>query len=439
MKKYINTISSFQFFQLLRYTTFVLIGIVFTKTSLGQYEIGRYETFLFLSGALSFFWLNGLLKALLPLSANNNKGSSVFSAFVVIQFFSIVAVVFLLLLHPFISDNFLKGKEIPEIHLLLLFLVFSVPASLVEYMYLIKKKNRILIWFGLIFFFMQFLMVALPSVMGFGIEKSILGLLFSSMAKYIWLWICFFYYGEIKISVEFIKQHLKLGAPLVAATFLSGSAQYVDGFIVTSNFDEATFAVFRYGARELPLVMILANALSNAMLPRFANKNDFSKNIQSLKTSTSRLMHFLFPASILFLLISYPVFPVIFNADFAESAAVFNIYLLLITSRLLFPQTILNGMKLGRPILLASFFELILNVSLSLVFVQLWGLAGIAFATVFAYVFEKIILVLHVKKKLKISFSEYTPVKIYFIYSTLVIIVFIFAELVIKDYGFFIG
>jgi O-antigen/teichoic acid export membrane protein len=82
---------------------------------------------------------------------------------------------------------------------------------------------------------------------------------------------------------------------LILATFLSGSAQFVDGFIVTSYFDEETFAVFRYGARELPLAMLLANALSNAMLPDFAQRENLTQNLRQLKENVSRLMHFLFP------------------------------------------------------------------------------------------------------------------------------------------------
>ena len=73
MKKYLNTISAFQFYQLVKYSTLILIGVVFTKTALAQSDIGEYETFIFLAGSVSFFWLSGLLKALLPLSSQNQK------------------------------------------------------------------------------------------------------------------------------------------------------------------------------------------------------------------------------------------------------------------------------------------------------------------------------------------------------------------------------
>ena len=429
MKKYLNSISAFQFYQLARYSTLVLIGVVFTKTTLSQQEIGEYETFIFIAGAISFFWLNGLMKALLPLTVDKgNSKTALFSAFVLISLFSILAAVVLLLLRPFFTEFLLNGKPIPELKWLLGYLVFGVPAHIVEYFYLVKKKNTSLVLYAVVSFSIQLVLVVIPAILNQPVAVVLKGFVVSAVLRYIWLWGLFFYFREIHFSATFIKSHLKLGAPLVAATFLSGSAQFIDGFIVTSRFDESTFAVFRYGARELPLAMLLANALSSAMLPEFAQKENLQENLISLKKNVSRLMHFLFPVTALLLLISHPLFPVLFNPRFEKSATIFNIYLLLVISRLLMPQTILNGLKHTGEIMQASFFELVLNVSLSLFFVQFWGIAGIAFATVIAYLFEKVYLILAVKRKLNIRLPDYLPLRYFMIYSLGILVIFIFAE-----------
>jgi O-antigen/teichoic acid export membrane protein len=431
VKKQINSISSFQFYQLVRYATLILIGVVFTKTAISRSEIGEYETFLFIAGAVSFFWLNGLQKALLPLTASHkNKKSGIFSAFVVLQLLSIIAALFLFFMQPAFSRFLLNGKNIPEIGLLMVYLVFGVPANLVEYFYLIRKKNSAIIIYSIVSFTVQLVIVTVPVVLGYGITMALQGLVVSAVLRYFWLWIILIANGEIKYSRNFVKEHLRLGGPLILATFLSGSAQFVDGFIVTSYFDEETFAVFRYGARELPLAMLLANALSNAMLPDFAHKENLAQNLRQLKENVSRLMHFLFPLTAVLLVISHPVFPIIFNPKFEESATIFNIYLLLIISRLILPQTILNGLQITKPIMSAAFLELIINVSLSLILVRYFGIAGIAFATFVAYLFEKVYLSVVVKKSLNVSLSEYIPVKIYTIYSAAILVIFVFAEYV---------
>ena len=429
MKKYLNSISAFQFYQIVRYATLILIGVVFTKTAITQTEIGEYETFVFIAGAVSFFWLNGLQKALLPLTATQeNTKSHIFSAFVILQVFSIVAAVFLFLMQPVFSKFLLSGKNIPEIWLLLAFIIFGVPANLIEYFYLIKKQNAAIVTYSLVSFAVQFLLVALPAIFGYGISMALKGLILSSVLRYVWLWFLLIKNNEINYSQTFVKEHLKLGGPLILATFLSGSAQFVDGFIVTSYFDEGTFAVFRYGARELPLAMLLANALSSAMLPDFAHEDRLTQNLQKLKKSVTQLTHFLFPLTAMLLLISHPVFPVIFNSKFTESATIFNIYLLIIISRLLLPQTLLNGLQISKPIMNAALLELILNVSLSLILVRFFGISGIAFATFIAYFFEKIYLSVVVKRRLNVSISDYIPTGIYSSYSALILVIFIFAE-----------
>lgn len=429
MKKHFNTVSAFQFYQLVRYATLILVGVVFTKTAITQTEIGKYETFVFIAGAVSFFWLTGLQKALLPLVAGEkNTKSQIFSAFVILQFFSIIAAVFLFFLQPVLSRFLLNGKNIPEIWLLLVFIVLGVPANLIEYYYLIKKRKHAIVIYSVVSFSVQLALVTFPAVLGYGIIMALKGLVVSSVLRYAWLWVIFISNGEISYSHSFLKEHIKLGGPLILATFLSSSAQYVDGFIVTSYFDEDTFAVFRYGARELPLAMLLANALSNAMLPDFAKKEELIQNLQKLKQSVTRLMHFLFPLTALLLLITHPVFPVIFNPKFAESATIFNVYLLIIISRLLLPQTILNGLQITKPIMVAALLELTLNVVLSFILVQFFGIAGIAFATFIAYLFEKIYLSVEVKRRLNVRLSDYIPVNFYLFYSVAILVVFIFAE-----------
>lgn len=431
MKKFVNTVSAFQFYQLVRYATLILIGIVFTKTSLSQTEIGEYETFLFIAGAVSFFWLNGLLKAFLPMASEQISGkTNIFNAFIVFQIYSVLAALFLLALQGQFSAFLLNGKEVPYTTLLVLYILLIGPANLVEYYYLAKKKNTAIIVYGLISFLLQFVLVVLPVILGFDISVALKGLVLSTLARYAWLWMIMIVQSEIHFSLRFIREHIKLGSPLVLATLLSGSAQFVDGFIVTSRFDEGSFAVFRYGARELPLAMLLANALSNAMLPAFSNEDKLIENMDALRTSVKKLMHFLFPLTAILLLISKPLFPILFNPDFAASATIFNIYLLLVISRLMMPQTILNGLKITTPIMGASFFELVLNVALSLIFVQFWGLPGIAFATFLAYLFEKVILSLVVRQRLGIPLSEYLPVGLFYLYSAGILVIFIFAELI---------
>ncbi len=427
-----GNISSLQFFQLLRFSCFLLIGIVFTKTGLSKAEIGQYEMVLFVAGAVSFFWLNGFIQGLLPVfRKNGEKSDQLFNVFILVSVFTVLAGIFLLLFEKSFSQALFQNSAIPFLNYLLAYLFFSVPASLVEYIYLLKDKANSIVWYGIVSFSVMLALVSLPVILGFSVEYVLGGLVAASLFRYIWLIVLLVKYSRWKVSFSFLVEHLKLSVPLVISSLLSGSAQYIDGFIVSSHFDEQAFAIFRYGAREFPLVVLLANAFSLAMLPRFSEKEKQKEALLEIKSYSSKLMHGLFPLSIVMLALSHWLFPLVFNAGFRESATIFNIYLLLITSRLVFPQTILIGLKKTNIIALASLLEISINVSLSLWFVKLWGLPGIAYATIVAYLFEKFFLGACLVKKTGISPGKYLNISLLLVYSLLLLGVFYFVEFVI--------
>ena len=312
----VTQISALQIFQLLRYSTLILIGVVFTKSALSTSEIGQYETFLFLAGAVSFFWLNGLIQGFLPTSGKPSascKSSDLFNVFYLLMAFSILSALFILLFEHSISGVLLKGSEIPFLKYLLVYLLFTSPSGLVEYIYLIRNEGKGMLVYGIVSYALMFLLVAMPPIFGLNIEYSLIGLVFSSVFRFVWLLVLLFQHSSPAFNQVFIRKHLKSAAPLVFSMFLSGSGQYIDGFIISRYFDSATFAVFRFGARELPLVLLLANAFSASMLPGFADLSKLKSNLEVIKQNSQKLGIWLFPLSGALMLMSHWAFPVIFQ------------------------------------------------------------------------------------------------------------------------------
>lgn len=423
-----------QLFQLIRYSTLILIGIVFSKSALTKSEIGQYETVLFLTAAVSFFWVNGLIQGFLPTSNNysgEKKSGALFNVFYLLLLLSVLAAGFVAVFERGISHVLLKDSSVPFLKYIIIYLLLSAPSGLVEYIYLIKDKAKSLVAYGAISYFLMFLLVVLPAWCGSGLKYCLMGLVLSAAIRFVWVLALLLKYSGPEIDFEFILKHLKVAGPLVLSMFLSGSDQYIDGFIITRYFDDATFAVFRFGAREFPLVLLLANAFNASMLSDFSDAGRLNSNLAEIKRNGRKLAAWLFPLSAFLMAVSHWLFPIVFNSGFKESAIVFNIYLLLIVSRLVFPQTILIGLGKNRSILWASLLEILLNVALSLWFVQLWGLYGVAYGTVCAYIFEKLILMAFVKKTCGVRISSYLNVGRHLVYSLLLLAEFIVIEFLI--------
>jgi O-antigen/teichoic acid export membrane protein len=438
--KLIDNYSGLQLFQLMRFTIFLIISVVLTKSHLTRSEIGEWEMFLFIAGFLTFFWVTGIIQALLPLYHRNmtyrkigengpEKSPEIYNTFLLLCFFSLLFFVF----GHSIKNNFsvfhITGNA-PYINLLLLYILLSSPVCLIEYIYLLNNMSYRIFQYGLYTFMAQLILVLTPLFFGKDILWSIYGLLIISGVRWIWLIVLLRRYTKMTVSFEFMKEHLYLGLPLILSTLISGSAQYTDGIIVGVVFrDPAKFALFRYGAKEFPLVLLLANGLSNALLPEFSTRTRMKEALAKIKAKSRRLMHLLFPLTMVIMLFARWFYPRLFNADFEPSSGIFLIYACLVIPRLIFPQTIIVGRKKTRITLIAALLELALNIPLSLLMIK-WGykLPGVALATFIVYVFNKAILVGYLWIKMKIRPSEYIPLKIYAFYSFLIAVLFILID-----------
>jgi O-antigen/teichoic acid export membrane protein len=438
--KFIDNISGLQLFQLMKPVIFFIVSIVLTKSAVSIQDIGQWEMFMFISGLLTFFWVTGIIQSLLPLYHRNktyrktgdngiDKSPEIFNAFLLLCFFSLL---FFILGHSLKGyfSIFHNSGNVPFINLILLYILLSSPVCLIEYIYLLNNRSYRIFQYGLYTFVAQLIFIITPILLGKNIIWSIYGLLLITGFRWIWLIILLRRYTQMKISVDFIKEHLYLGIPLIITTLISGSGQYIDGIIISAFYkDPAKFAVFRYGAKEFPLVLMLANGLNAALLSEFATREKMKESIEKLRVKSEKLMHFLFPVTMVMMLIARWIYPIMFRQDFEKSSGIFLVYALLIIPRLVFPQTIIVGRKKTHITLIAAVLEIVINISLSLLMLK-WGykLVGVAVSTFVAYVVSNLFLVLYVWLKMKIKPAEYIPLKVFAIYSFLIGILFILID-----------
>jgi O-antigen/teichoic acid export membrane protein len=419
---------------------FLIISIVFTKSQLTRADIGQWEMFMFIAGLMTFFWVTGIIQSLLPLYHRNktyrklgdngtDKSPEIFNAFLLLCFFSLL---FFALGHS-LKNNFSVFRisgNVPYINLLLLYILLNSPVQIIEYIYLLNNRAYRIFQYGLYTFTAQLAFIIIPLILEKDIIWSIYGLLAITVIRWIWLIILLRRYTEMRVSVEFMKEHLYLATPLILTTLISGSAQYTDGVIVSVVYrDPDQFALFRYGAKEFPLVLMLANGLSNAMLPEFSTRERMKESLAKIRVKSKRLMHFLFPAAILMMIFARWIYPRMFNAEFHKSTDVFLIYSLLIIPRLVFPQTVIVGRKKTHITLFAAIIEIAINIPLSLFMIK-WGynLQGVALSTFIVYVVSKAFLIGYLWFKMNIKPSEYIPLRLYAFYSALISIVFILID-----------
>ncbi len=406
-----------QFFMLCRQLGVILSSVVIAR-SLPITEVGTFEMLMLCGYLLTFFWSDALLKGYLanPGDANKHHSSASFLwFFIVMAFFSMLVLVLgqNLLLPLFVGRSNLSG-----LNLFAVYQAMIIPLWIAPFIGVLKKNN--------VFLMAMYVLIG-PSLacwIGFYQLPDIYGVLIG-LSGYAFLGL-----GWVVLQNKFVRQlQLKklvialwpVTWPLVLYAISSGMARSFDLWLVAREFSESTFAIFRYGAREFPIVVAFAAGLSTIMIPKLKSKEALSE----LRLRSTRLMHYAIPTVAVVMVLSPFLFVWFFGEDYKASAIIFNVYLLLAITQLIFPQSILIAREETKLLWFVSIAELLINVFASLILLNYFGLVGIAFGTLIAFVAEKFILLILVYKRYGISPRMLVNPLVWFAYALLLITTFI--------------
>lgn len=427
MKRF-DAAGALQWFYLMRQGSAILTGILLAQLGLPADEIGVYEILQYIGFLVSAFWVTGLSQALLAYfptldEAGQRRLSG--SAFLLFTGLSALLLAGLWLGKSFTISALASRPTLPYFELFLLWQFFNLPAFLIENIYLLHQKAKAIFWFGVLGFGLQLLAVLAPIAFGLDFSWSFYNLIALGVLKFCWTGILILQTGQLTWDAALLRKWTRMAWPLALYALLGGLIYSFSFWLVGYLYrdDEATFAVFRYGAREFPLVIALTNALGAAMIPALAS--NLQEGLAQLKVRSLRLFHLLFPTSILLMLTSKYFFPIVFTEAFAESAVVFNAFLLITVSRVLFPRSVLMALQSNKIALLSSVVELIFIVVISLVLAPWFGLVGIALGTTLGASLEKVILCVYLRRRFGIAVSQYTDLRWWVGYSVVLVVVFV--------------
>ncbi len=390
------------------------------KLGFSKSGIGDFEWFLFLTSGVSFFWSMGLLnafKSYFPSQKTDDQPRLIFNLLIVFLVFGCISAGILYWTR--------YGQEIKAQGNWLyfcLFLILGISASINEHILILKNRSHHLFCYGAISYAVYFFGLSILAY----VYQSI-SILFIFLA--VWAFLRFVYTifiirkeGEWSIDIPLVSKFLLFSTPLIVNILLGGGMEYVDGYLVDTYYSREDFTVFRYGARELPINTIFITAMVATMIPLAVT--DISATLSDMKARTKSLMNWLFPISALLIMVSPLIYQAIYNDGYIESAIIFNIYLLILCSRIVLPQVIIYAKQKNSVLMWIGLVELILNISLSLYLMKDFGLMGIAFATVLAYIVQKFIMILYCRNRLDFRLTDYLDVRLHLVYSVLLYIVF---------------
>ena len=203
------------------------------------------------------------------------------------------------------------------------------------------------------------------------------------------------WYGISPALRRVIAQYL----PLVAAAALMGGTTFVDTSMAAS-LGQGSVAALNYGNKVVAAIVGIGSlALGTAVLPFFSQLtgvDDWTTIRRLLKKYSLLVLLATVPITLLLVVISEPLVSLVFQrGEFNETntrlvgqiQVVYGLHIPFYVVGILFVRLI-SASKANGILMVGSLMNLLLNVALNYIFMQYWGVVGIALSTVCVYIFS---------------------------------------------------
>ncbi|MFT6746086.1 MAG: O-antigen/teichoic acid export membrane protein [Glaciecola sp.] len=415
---------AWQGFNFIKYSSVIVTAVLMARLIPDLELIKSYENILLLASAFSFFFVSGLGQTVIPYyeAQDIEQKESMFKSLFYLLFILGLVSSLTLAFYGF----YFSSKNTLNYLIFAIVMLLNIPSFALENYYLVQKKHLNLLSWGVLTYVIQIPVFLVPLFFFDSLQSGFIGLAVIASIKFIFTCFTLKIFTAIANLKKQTLHFLSYSWPVVLSFIIGGSYVYLNAFIVEHNLSSKDFVLYRYGAREFPLFLIIANSFSlvySAKIVKGIKTSNSNNVLVAFKLKSKKVMHQLFPLAIILMLCSKYLFHLFYSEVYTEAYIVFNIMLFLLVSRMLFPQTLLFGYGKSKEFIYASLAELITGITLSVYLVDSHGLVGVSIAMIIASLTEKSFLIAICYRN-KISFFKHTPIWLFLMYLGLMVVAF---------------
>lgn len=424
----LGQVGALQWAQLVRQLGVLATAVLLAHTGLPASHIGRYELLQYLTALLSAAWISGLTQGLLTLwpkvSAVEQKN---LLSWVVVSYSILSLLVAVVIgLMPSRLLQWLSGQEILHYQRwFALFLVGYLPSLLFEYVLFLHGRYRSVVLYSTLNALGWLACLVLPPAMGYSFSLSFQLLAMLASFRLLQLWIYTSRHVQLgNLRWDLLRRWLTIAAPITGYALLGIINLSVDSWWIGQLYagDTAMLAVYRYGAREIPLATALTAAAGAALLPQLSGA--LHETLPLVRRQSAKLCHQFYPLAILLTATSAYWYPWVFGAAFAESAVIFNYFVLIGGSRVVLSLALVTATQMHGPMLRTALISLFMHIALSGWLGSHWGAVGVAAGTTISFIAEKAMLTYFVYQKQGIRPGAYLHLPVWTAYTAALLLAF---------------
>ncbi|MFH1005881.1 MAG: oligosaccharide flippase family protein [Candidatus Latescibacterota bacterium] len=222
---------------------------------------------------------------------------------------------------------------------------------------------------------------------------------------------------EFRLSFQWpqwgsVKAQLGYALPLGLTTAVGYLSINLDKNIISGYFDSGTYAIYVYGAMEVPFVAMVLGAINNVLVPeisRMSHEGQAHKISRVWQRAISKASLLLLPMWIFLMIWAVELYVLMYGEPYRASALIFRIYLLKLPLRITTYSMILSVIGYPNLVFRVALMELGINAVLSLTLLRYLGLPGPAIATVIAAYIQVTVMTRVIRSKLSLRARDIFP------------------------------
>lgn len=220
-----------------------------------------------------------------------------------------------------------------------------------------------------------------------------------------------------KLPPNLLKEQFDFGVPLGFSQLAFKLNKQIDNYVVAFFFPNKIFAEYSVGSWEIPMALKIPYSITSVYLTKYTQLYDEGKFVElknKFNQVTEKIILLLIPIASFFLIFGQEIISLIFGSGFEKAGIVFQIYTITLFTRVASYSNFLKSFGESKFIFKISIILLFLNLTLNLIFIQIFGLYGAPIGTLLANLIVLGLTLNKISEMLSLKVTELLPYNFYF-------------------------
>lgn len=352
-----------------------------------------------------------------PIANGKEKSKFLSQTYLLFLFIGSVFVLFYILFSDVITHTLNFDKLASAKYEISLYVFFMLVSSLSDHIFTIQKKSRYNIFYFPLDRIVRLVLVVFFVFTYKTFYGGILGLLFYSVVRMVFITI--YYKGIFEISgfrpdYKLIRIQFVYALPIAASMLLRTLSLKYDKFLINQYIEPAEYAIYSVAFLSIPFLSQMFQSINNVIVPKlteYYKAGDYKMAADLWRRSVVKTSSITIPAILFFMVMADEVIVFLYSSEYALAVNYFRMYLFSLVFFMLNRGIILRAFNRTQSMFRIDLITTVILVVVGYFLIRYYSLMG-AMATALLGIGMPILFIL-VKEKmiLEIKFKNWLPWK----------------------------